>query len=131
MEEVEKSIYVVDDEKVISQTLATILNKAGLKTRAFEDPLAALEAAKVAPPALLITDVVMPGMTGVDLAIEIRKLNPSCKALLFSGQAATAALLEEARSQGYEFEFLAKPVHPTDLLAKLEPLLRRDSTTVS
>jgi hypothetical protein len=40
--------------------------------------------------------------------------------LLFSGKAATADLLEKARSQGYEFELLAKPVHPTDLIAKLE-----------
>ena len=38
---------------------------------------------------------------------------------LFSGQAATADLLEKARALGHEFEILAKPVHPTDLLAKL------------
>jgi hypothetical protein len=44
---------------------------------------------------------------------------PSCKILLFSGQAATADLLEKARMEGHEFEILAKPVHPTDLLAKL------------
>ncbi len=130
MEEVEKCIYVVDDEKIIAETLALILNKAGLKAKAFEDPLAALEAAKVAAPALLITDVMMPGMTGVDLAIEICNLYPNCKALLFSGKAATAALLEESRSQGHEFEFLTKPVHPTDLLAKLRPLFHRDPATI-
>ena len=44
---------------------------------------------------------------------------PNCKILLISGQAATADLLERARAQGHEFEILAKPVHPTDLLAKL------------
>jgi hypothetical protein len=44
---------------------------------------------------------------------------PKCKILLFSGQAATADLLDRARSQGHEFEILAKPVHPQDLLARL------------
>jgi hypothetical protein len=49
----------------------------------------------------------------------VRQSVPGCKILLFSGQAATADLLETARAQGHEFEILAKPVHPQDLLAKL------------
>ena len=55
----------------------------------------------------------------IDAAINIRKFLPSCKILLFSGQAATADLLENARARGHQFEILAKPVHPQDLLAKL------------
>ena len=66
-----------------------------------------------------ISDVIMTGITGIEAAIEIRNKAPKCKILLFSGQAATADLLEKARAQGHEFEILAKPVHPTDLLAKL------------
>jgi len=61
----------------------------------------------------------MPDMNGIEAAIRIRKIHPGCKILLFSGQAATADLLEKARLQGHEFEILAKPVHPQDLLAKL------------
>jgi DNA-binding NtrC family response regulator len=61
----------------------------------------------------------MPGMTGVDLAIHFRKAQPDCKVLLFSGQAATVEFLDTARTQGYDFDLLAKPVHPADLLAKL------------
>ena len=70
-------------------------------------------------PQLVITDIRMPDLNGIDAAIKIRSLLPSCKILLFSGQAATADLLDRARTQGHEFEILAKPVHPTDLLAKL------------
>ena len=44
---------------------------------------------------------------------------PDCKVLLFSGQAETCDLLKEARIRGYDFEILAKPVHPADLLARL------------
>jgi CheY-like chemotaxis protein len=68
---------------------------------------------------MLISDVIMTDMNGIDAAIRIRALLPACKILLFSGQAATADLLDRARSQGHEFEILAKPVHPQDLLARL------------
>jgi hypothetical protein len=63
--------------------------------------------------------VIMTDMNGIDAAITIRTMLPKCKILLFSGQAATADLLDRARSQGHEFEILAKPVHPQDLLARL------------
>jgi hypothetical protein len=46
-------------------------------------------------------------------------MRPGIKILLFSGQAATADLLEKARARGCEFEILAKPVHPQDLLSRL------------
>ena len=54
----------------------------------------------------------MPDMNGIEAAIHIRGFLPACKVLLFSGQAATADLLENARARGHEFEILAKPVHP-------------------
>jgi CheY-like chemotaxis protein len=79
----------------------------------------ALEALDGFQPDMLISDVIMTGMTGIEAAIQTRAKLPGCKILLFSGQAATADLLERARAQGHEFEILAKPVHPTDLLAKL------------
>ena len=70
----------------------------------------------------------MPGITGIEAAIEIRAQFPFCRILLFSGLAATADLLEKARAQNHEFEILAKPVHPADLLAKLRSLEMSTST---
>jgi CheY-like chemotaxis protein len=114
------TVYVVDDEKVIAETLAMILRQAGFAAFAFQDPIKALDAAEVtSPPSLLIADIVMPGMSGIELAIHFRQSYPHCKVLLFSGQAATADLLDAARRQGYDFEVLAKPIHPADLIARL------------
>jgi len=112
-------ILVVDDERVIADTLATILNQSGFEASAVYSGTAAVEQARLQKPQLIISDVIMDDMDGIQAAIQIRRFLPECKILLFSGQAATADLLENARAQGHEFEILAKPVHPQDLLAKL------------
>lgn len=114
-----RRVLVVDDERVIADTLAIILNQNGFEAAAVYTGLAAVDRARSTRPDLVISDVIMPDMNGIEAAIQIRQLVPGCKILLFSGQAATADLLEKARAQGHEFEILAKPVHPQDLLAKL------------
>jgi CheY-like chemotaxis protein len=113
-------IFVVDDEYVIAMTLATILERSGFDAVSFTDPLKALTAAQRNAPDLLISDVVMPELSGVDLAIQIRQIDPQCRILLFSGQAATANLLDEARERGHDFELLTKPIHPTDFIQKVK-----------
>jgi CheY-like chemotaxis protein len=112
-------VLVVDDERVIADTLAMILNQSGFEARAVYSGEKALELAPAFEPDMLISDVIMADLNGIDAAIRMRALRPDIKVLLFSGQAATADLLEKARAQGYEFEILAKPVHPRDLLNKL------------
>jgi DNA-binding NtrC family response regulator len=116
------TVYVVDDEPLIAMTLAAILNASGFRATSFKNAEDAIKAAESECPSLLISDVVMPGMNGVDLAIHLKSKCPKCKILLFSGQAATADILEAARSLGYDFELLSKPVHPTDLLAAIRKL---------
>ena len=112
-------VMVVDDELVIADSLAMILNQSGFEARAVYSGEKALEEAPTFKPDMLISDVIMADLNGIDAAIRIRALLPRIKILLFSGQAATADLLEKARARGYEFEILAKPVHPHDLLTKL------------
>lgn len=112
-------VLVVDDEQVIADTLAKILDLNGYDASAVYTGTAAVESARSLQPDLIISDVIMPDMDGIEAAIKIRGFLPDCKILLFSGQAATADLLENARARGHEFEILGKPVHPSDLLAKL------------
>ena len=113
-------VLVVDDEQVIADTLAKILDINGYDASAVYSGLSAVESARALQPDLIISDVIMQDMDGIEAAIKIRAFLPSCKILLFSGQAATADLLENARAQGHDFEILAKPVHPSELLAKLK-----------
>jgi DNA-binding response OmpR family regulator len=120
-------IFVVDDEHVIASTLAAILQRNGFSAKFFTCPLEALKAARLQAPDLLISDVVMPGISGVDLAIQMRAQYPACKILLFSGQATTMDLLEDARSQGHDFQLLQKPVHPSVMLSRIGALATENS----
>jgi DNA-binding NtrC family response regulator len=117
-----RQVFVVDDEPLITSTLTTILNVSGFSAMGFESAEAAIQAAESQRPDLLITDVVMPGMNGIDLAIRFRSNYPDCKTLLFSGQLITNDLLSAACSEGHKFPILAKPVHPTELLAAVNRL---------
>jgi DNA-binding response OmpR family regulator len=84
------------------------------------NPLEALEAARTVRPDLVIADVVMPELSGIDLAVLLKERCPTCKVILFSGVAETEDLLEAARQEGHYCEVLAKPIHPTDLLARIK-----------
>ncbi|HKU20210.1 MAG TPA: response regulator [Terriglobales bacterium] len=121
MSNAKPKVLVVDDEHVIADTLAIILNQNGFDAQPIYTGEDAINQARRMRPNLLISDVIFKNeaITGIDVAIQVRRFVPGCKILLFSGQAATADLLETARAQGHEFEILAKPVHPQDLLSKL------------
>ena len=112
-------VLVVDDEPVIVETLAAILNRSGFAALSALDGASALDIARLMPPQMLIADVAMPGMNGFELALEIRRTIPDCEIILFSGQATTLDLVERHRCREYDFETLNKPVHPADLLARL------------
>ena len=110
-------ILVVDDECVIADTLAKVLTLSGYAAIAAYDADGALETALQSPPELLISDVVLPGMNGIQLATTIKRIFPECKILLFSGQASTVDLMAAASRDGHRFTLLKKPVPPKDLLA--------------
>ena len=112
-------VLVVDDDAVIADSMAVILNANGYHARAVHSAEEAVEESVLLAPDVLITDVVMTGMTGIDLAIHISNTVPTCKIILFSGQAQTANLLAEALERGYRFELLQKPVHPQVILQSL------------
>jgi CheY-like chemotaxis protein len=117
---------VVDDQQLLATTLSTILRDAGYETTtAFSGE----EAVAIAPsfnPDCLLTDVSMPGIDGIEAAISIQNRLPQCRVLLISGHAATKDLLRAAIANGHNFEVLAKPVPPTDLLAQVSEILATD-----
>jgi DNA-binding response OmpR family regulator len=118
-----RRIVVIDDEKLIADTVALILRSEGYAAEVAYDGPSGLATCSDFHPHLVITDVVMPGMSGIEVAIELRRKSPNCTILLYSGQAATAQMMEDARSRGHDFELLAKPVHPLQLLKKVKSMI--------
>jgi len=120
-------VLVVDDESAIADTLSEILKLSGYAAMPAYDAEEALGTALLMPPELLITDVMLPGMSGIELAIQMRRIFPDCRVLLFSGQAATSDLVISAARAGHQFTLLSKPVHPTDLLRRVSESFDSDS----
>ena len=113
------TVMVVDDEPVVADTILEILKEEGIDGFAFSSGHDALTWFPRINPDAVIMDVVMPGISGIAAAIEMRKQSPACRVILFSGQTSTADLLSEARKQGHQFEVLEKPIKPEVLLAQL------------
>ena len=100
------TIFVVDDEPMLLDLAATILQPLGFDVRMFRDPKKALGEYPAAKPALLVTDYAMDGMNGLDLIRECRRVNPGQKIILLSG---TVDETVYANSQIKPDRFLAKP----------------------
>lgn len=114
-----KRILVIDDEASIADSLTEILTGYGYDAVACYDGQAAIDTARSQLPDVVISDVIMPGLNGVETVLAIRELCPEARILLFSGQGASMDLLNQARDHGHEFDLLPKPVHPSELLKKL------------
>ena len=115
-------VLVVDDEKLLADTTAAILHRAGFATKTAYDAFGALDVMVSFRPDYLLTDIMMPAMNGVELAIAITRMYPKTRILLFSGQAGITEILEESKVRGFEFPLLAKPVHPARLVEGLKRL---------
>ncbi|HEY1525371.1 MAG TPA: response regulator [Candidatus Angelobacter sp.] len=116
-----RRVLIIDDEHLIADTLAEILNDSGnFLALAAYDGASALEQARKVGVDVLITDVVMPEMNGIELAKAIKSICPKARIVLLSGQAQTRDLLQQAEHEGYGFELWAKPIHPDIVLERLK-----------
>lgn len=116
------SVLVVDDERLVADTLSLIFQRAGFETHAAYSAAEALQVASVHAPDMLVSDVDMPITTGVELALTLLQRNPKCDVILFSGHASVADLAR-AEAAGYAFPLLPKPVHPQVLLESVSERL--------
>lgn len=126
-----RRILVVDDEEAIADTLSLIFRSNGYDAHPAYSAEEALELLETWKPDLAIIDVVLPGMNGIEFAIFLKASYPDIHFLLFSGQPGTGGLLEEAKKKGHLFEILAKPLHPTFMLATVANMLSSPPLDVS
>jgi CheY-like chemotaxis protein len=118
-----KRILVVDDERVIADTLSEIFRKIGYEAFTAYNGQHGLEAARKLAPNLVLSDVMMPDLDGVSMAMAIKNARPEVKILLFSGVASTVELLHDAKEKGFHFEILQKPIAPDEIVRKVASTL--------
>ncbi len=114
------TIFVVDDEPMLLELAATILQPLGFDVRTFQDPKQALAEYPASGPAVVVTDYAMPGMNGLDLLRECRLINPRQKAILLSG---TVDENIYAGAQTKPDCFLPKPYKIGDFVESIQALV--------
>jgi CheY-like chemotaxis protein len=114
------TVLLVDDEPLIVDTLTEVLEDAGFHVLPAYDGWMALEKVAHCRPDYLLSDVLMPKMNGLELAIAIRQMYPSTRITLFSGQAGISDILLDGQRRGFEFDLIAKPVHPLKVIEHLK-----------
>jgi DNA-binding NtrC family response regulator len=118
-----KRVLIVDDEHTIADTLAIIFSTEGYEAKAFYRAEAAISAVEGWCPDLAIIDMILVDMDGISCAIQVLAACPTCRILLTSGAIHPFRFAEEAARRGYDFDIVAKPVHPLKMLSKAEALL--------
>ncbi len=120
-----QTILVVDDEPGIVTIARDYLDRAGFRVVTASDGLTALRLARTERPSLLVLDLMLPGMDGLDIARALRE-DPATRALPII--MLTARVEEADRLIGLELgadDYITKPFSPRELVARVRAVLRR------
>jgi len=120
---VQATILIIEDDRAVRETTVRLLSRAGFKVSAAEDRAGALSALRAVEKIdLVVTDVIMPELSGPELVRLLRQERPELSALYVSGYAGEA-LHEHGLSQ--DDAFLQKPYMPSVLIQRIRELLAR------
>ncbi len=117
-------LMVLDDDAAVRQTWTLIFRQQEYEVIPVDSGQAAIEAARERSPDLLLADIRLPDMSGIEAAQRVLQIAPACHVLLISGDSESSEALELARAQGLTFEVLPKPISPLDLIRRIEERLR-------
>ena len=114
-------IILAEDDSDMRRFLSRALQNAGYDVIAFDNGLSAYERIREEPFTLLLTDIVMPEMDGIELARRATELDPDLKVMFITGFAAVA--LNPSSNAPPQAKVLSKPFHLKDLVDQVEKLL--------
>ena len=112
-------IFILDDEPHLAKVLSFILEREGIDSVSFRSPLNLLDFAADNVPDLVISDIKMPEMTGIELARNITTRYPHCKVLLFSGEVGTVESDTWAQDENSTFCVMSKPLSTRMLMRQI------------
>ena len=106
-------ILLLDDEPIVGKRLKPALAKIGCNVEVFQDPIAAVDRIKQKNFDIVVTDIRMDEMDGMQVLERVQAQSPRTKVIMITGYA-MIALAREAMEKG-AFDFIAKPFKPDDL----------------
>jgi len=112
------NVLVIDQDRRTADSLAFALDISGFSAKAVYTGQQAMELAAMQPFHFVVSDA-LAETQGVKALLAICEVSPDCKVLLMSSNGDSLKFIEEARANGYLFDFLAKPSHPGLLVEKL------------
>lgn len=115
-------VLILDDEVVIASTLRSILEQQGVRVAVAFDGKTAVSVASTFEPDVLVADVQMPKLNGIEAAIQIVRRSPKCKVFVYTGKVLLQESLAQIKQQG--FGLIERPIAPTDLLDRLRELAK-------
>lgn len=127
----EPKILLVDDDPDILEFMALNLSKEGFKVFTASNGLEAIEQAKLLVPEIILLDVMMPEMDGVDACTHMRKMPTLNDTIIVFLSARHEDYSQIAGLNAGADDYLTKPIRPKLLVAKLKTLLRRRSGSAS
>jgi two-component system cell cycle response regulator CpdR len=114
-------ILLAEDDDSLRGFLTRALEKAGYQVRSCPDGETAIEALEDGPYDLLLTDIVMPGVDGIEVAREAAQRTPSVRIMFITGFAAVALSAGSRAPQGAKI--LSKPVHLREIVSEVERMI--------
>ena len=111
------SILLVDDEKTMVKYLSKRLIKKGFDIRVAYNGLDALEQVKAADFDVILLDVLMPGMNGIETLKEIKKIKPRTEVIMLTGHASVEVGIEGMKAGA--FNYIMKPFDPNELVTEI------------
>jgi DNA-binding NtrC family response regulator len=122
-----KKIIVVDDEKIICNTTKKVLEIEGYEVDTFTDSVLAMDAIRKNQYDLIITDLMMEEVSGMDILREVNQRSPQTKVIMLTAYATLEATIEAIREQIYDF--FPKPVKIEDLKRSVKRALGDETTS--
>ena len=114
-------ILLAEDDNDMRRFLVRALSNAGYEVASFDNGRSAYERLREEPFELLLTDIVMPEMDGIELARRATEIDPDLKVMFITGFAAVA--LNAATQAPKEAKILSKPFHLRDLVNEVDRML--------
>lgn len=119
-----KHVYVIDDNEVIGTTLSETLNRLGFTTEVYSDPVAFLTHSMPVSPAVILLDMRMPGMSGVELQQRLQEIGRKTPIIFISGESRSSEIVQGMKLGAVDFLF--KPFNLDELLVAIHQALEKD-----